>query len=75
LLKPSGRRQGMGRIRQKYIKRSARLLLERYPDKFTGDYEQNRNALDGVATIGSKPLKNKIAGYITTLLKQKIEER
>jgi len=65
----------MGRIRQKYIKRSARLLLEKYPDKFTGDYEQNRNALDGVATIGSKPLKNKIAGYITTLLKQKIEER
>ena len=65
----------MGRIRQKYIKRSARLLLEKYPDKFTGDYEQNRNALDGVASIGSKPLRNKIAGYITTLLKQKIEER
>ena len=64
----------MGRIRQKYIKRSARLLLEKYPDKFTGEYEQNRNALDGVATIGSKPLKNKIAGYITTLLKQKSEE-
>jgi small subunit ribosomal protein S17e len=64
----------MGRIRQKYIKRSARLLLEKYPDKFTGDFEQNRNALDGVATIGSKPLKNKIAGYITTLLKQKSEE-
>jgi small subunit ribosomal protein S17e len=64
----------MGRIRQKYIKRSARLLLERFPDKFTGDYEQNRNALDGVASIGSKPLKNKIAGYIATLLKQKSEE-
>jgi small subunit ribosomal protein S17e len=64
----------MGRIRQKYIKRSARLLLEKYPDKFTGDYEQNRNALDGVATIGSKPLKNKIAGYIATLMKQKSEE-
>ena len=65
----------MGRIRQKYIKRSARLLLEKYPDKFTGDYEKNRNALDVVASIGSKPLKNKIAGYITTLLKQKIEDR
>jgi len=64
----------MGRIRQKYIKRSARLLLERFPDKFTGDYEQNRNALDGVASIGSKPLKNKIAGYIATLVKQKSEE-
>ena len=64
----------MGRIRQKYIKRSARLLLERYPDKFTGDYEQNCNALEGLASIGSKPLKNKIAGYIATLLKQKSEE-
>ena len=64
----------MGRIRQKYIKRSARLLLEKYPDKFTGNYEQNRNALEGIATIGSKPLKNKIAGYIATLVKQKSEE-
>jgi small subunit ribosomal protein S17e len=64
----------MGRIRQKYIKRSARLLLEKYPDKFTGDYEQNRNALDGIASTGSKPLKNKIAGYIATLLKQKTSE-
>jgi len=65
----------MGRIRQKYIKRSARLLLERYPDKFSTDYRQNRSALEGLASIESKPLRNKIAGYITTLLKQKIEER
>jgi small subunit ribosomal protein S17e len=64
----------MGRIRQKYIKRSARQLLEKYPDKFTGDYKQNRSALDGLASIKSKPLKNKIAGYIATLLKQKSDE-
>jgi small subunit ribosomal protein S17e len=64
----------MGRIRQKYIKRSARLLLEKYPDKFTGNYEQNRTALEGVARIESKPLKNKIAGYIATLLTQKSDE-
>ena len=64
----------MGRIRQTYIKRAARRLLERYPDKFSVDYEQNRRTLDGLASIESKPLRNKIAGYITTLLKQKIEE-
>lgn len=64
----------MGRIRQKYIKRSARALLERYPDKFSIDYEQNRHALEGLASIESKPLKNKIAGYIATLLKQKSKE-
>ena len=65
----------MGRIRQKYIKRSARLLLEKYPDKFSTDYRQNLHALEGLASIESKPLRNKIAGYVTTLLKQKIEER
>jgi small subunit ribosomal protein S17e len=63
----------MGRIRQTYIKRAARRLLERYPDKFSTDYEQNRRTLDGLVRIESKPLRNKIAGYITTLLKQKIE--
>jgi small subunit ribosomal protein S17e len=65
----------MGRIRQTYIKRAARRLLERYPDKFSTDYRQNRRALEGLASIESKLLRNKIAGYITTLLKQKIEER
>ena len=64
----------MGRIRQKYIKRSARALLERYPDKFSTDYGQNRQVLEGLASIESKPLKNKIAGYIATLLKQESEE-
>jgi len=63
----------MGRIRQTYIKRAARRLLERYPDKFSTDYEQNRRTLDGLTSVESKPLRNKIAGYITTLLKQKIE--
>lgn len=61
----------MGRIRQTYIKRAARRLLERYPDKFSTNYGQNRRALDELVTIESKPLRNKIAGYITTMLKQK----
>ena len=38
----------MGRIRQTYIKRAARRLLERYPDKFSTDYKQNRRALEGL---------------------------
>jgi len=64
----------MGRIRQTYIKRAARRLLERYPDKFSTDYRQNRHALEELASIESKPLRNKIAGYIVTLLKQKARE-
>lgn len=61
----------MGRVRQTYIKRAARDLLERYPDKFSTDYEENRRALGELASIKSKPLRNRVAGYIATLVKQK----
>jgi small subunit ribosomal protein S17e len=64
----------MGRIRPTYIKRAARMLVERYPDKFSSDYKQNRRALEELASINSKLLKNKIAGYIATLLEQRARE-
>ncbi len=61
----------MGRVRQTYIKRAARNLLERYPDKFSTSYEENRRVLGELTNIESKPLRNRVAGYIATLLKQK----
>jgi len=64
----------MGRICQTYIKRAAKQLLERYPDKFSTSYEQNRKVLTEVANIESPSLRNKIAGYLATLLKQKAKE-
>ena len=57
----------MGRVRPIYVKRAARRLLERYPDRFSADFEQNLKVLDEVAEIESKRLKSKIAGYITSL--------
>jgi len=64
----------MGRIRSTYIKRAARELLERYPDKFSTDFKQNCLALNELVTLKSKSLRNRIAGYLSTLLKQKKEE-
>jgi small subunit ribosomal protein S17e len=61
----------MGRVRQTYIKRAARNLLERYPDKFSTSYEENRRALRELTNVESKSLRNRVAGYIATLLKQK----
>lgn len=52
------------------VKRAARQLLELYPDRFTTDFSQNRKILDELLEVESKPLKNKIAGYLTSLLKQ-----
>jgi len=63
----------MGRVRPTYIKRAARELIKRYPNKFSTDFKQNCLALDELANIKSKSLRNRIAGYISNLLKQKEE--
>jgi len=60
----------MGRVRSTYVKRVARQLVERYPDRFSTDFELNAKVLAELAEIESKPLKSKIAGYITTLMRQ-----
>jgi small subunit ribosomal protein S17e len=64
----------MGRVRPLYIKRAAKLLLERYPDKFSPDFEANKKVLDEMLKNVGKPLKNRIAGYISNLLSQKGED-
>ena len=63
----------MGRVRSTYIKRAARELIKRYPDKFSTDFKQNCLALDELVNLKSKSLRNRIAGYINNLLKQKKE--
>jgi small subunit ribosomal protein S17e len=44
-------------------------VLERYRDRFTTDYTENKKTLDQVAVIRSKGLKNEIAGFITKFIK------
>lgn len=63
----------MGRVRSTYIKRAARELLKRYPDKFSTDFKQNCLVLDKLVNLKSKSLRNRIAGYLSNLLAQKKE--
>jgi small subunit ribosomal protein S17e len=39
--------------------------VKRYPDHFTGDFQGNKEKVDQLATVSSKLLRNRIAGYIT----------
>ena len=64
----------MGRVRPTYIKRAARDLIKRYPDRFSTDYEKNHRALEELTDIKSKSLRNRVAGYIATLLKQEASD-
>ncbi len=51
------------------IRRISQTLLQRYPDRFTTDFEKNKEVLSELTIISSKMVRNHIAGYITKTLK------
>jgi small subunit ribosomal protein S17e len=57
----------VGKVRTEYIKRIARELVERFPDKFTSDFENNKRIVGTLTSISSTKLRNRIAGYTTRL--------
>lgn len=50
------------------------MLLQRYPDAFGTDYDENKKKLDELALVSSKQLRNHIAGYITRSLRAQVPE-
>ncbi len=59
----------MGKVRIGLVKRTARKLLEMYPDLFTEDFEHNKRVVSELVEVASKKLRNQIAGYVTRLVK------
>ena len=57
----------MGKVRTDTVKRISRELLKRFPDRFTGDFESDKQVVNELVTTPSKRLRNRIAGYITRL--------
>jgi len=57
----------LGKVRTEMVKRTARELIERFPGKFTNEYEANKSAVNEVLIAPSKKLRNRIAGYVTRL--------
>lgn len=56
---------GQGRVRTKTVKKSARVIIEKYYSRLTLDFQTNKRICDEVAIIPSKRLRNKIAGFVT----------
>lgn len=55
------------------IKRNAEVLIEKFPEFFSADFEKNKKALGEVAEISSKKLRNRLAGYITNVMMRNIK--
>jgi small subunit ribosomal protein S17e len=45
-------------------------LIEKYFSKLSEDFHLNKKVLSDVATVPSKRLRNKIAGFTTHLMKR-----
>ena len=58
----------MGKVRPERVKRIAKELIERFPDKFTADFKSNKKLVEEFAKIPSAKLRNRIAGYVTHLV-------
>ncbi len=61
----------MGRIKHTYLKRIADKLMKEYADEFTTDFEENKKKVQELTNVESKSMRNKIAGYITRVMKKK----
>jgi small subunit ribosomal protein S17e len=52
-------------VRTEQIKRTAKELIKRFPDKFSNDFENNKHAVNSMVQGGTPKVLNQIAGYIT----------
>jgi len=63
----------MGRVKTKNIKRASEKLLETYPDQFSEDFNENKKKVAELTTAQTKPLRNKIAGYIVAIKRRVVD--
>ncbi|AGN02024.1 30S ribosomal protein S17e [Salinarchaeum sp. Harcht-Bsk1] len=51
-------------IKPAYVKKTGEILMERYPEALSTDFEHNKEAVTELTNIESKGVRNRIAGYI-----------
>jgi small subunit ribosomal protein S17e len=65
----------MGSVKPSYIKNFADELMRGYESSFNQDFEQNKLKVSEYTDIKNKTIRNRVAGYITRVNRQKTEHR
>ena len=58
-------------IKPSYIKTMGTELLNKQRDNFSNNFDENKQQLGSSAVIGSKRVRNRVAGYITRKINTK----
>lgn len=61
----------MGRVRPRHVKRLARELVEENEDDFKEDFDHNKQQLKDMDEFESKKLRNRVAGYMVRVIRNK----
>lgn len=62
----------MGKAVPKNLKSRASILIKEFPEKFTIDFDKNKQFLNSLQLPFTNEVRNLIAGYITRKVKQKL---
>ncbi|MBS7616612.1 30S ribosomal protein S17e [Candidatus Bathyarchaeota archaeon] len=55
----------MGNVRTEHIKRVAKELIRRFPNRFSNNFEENKRIVNMLVQGATPKVRNQIAGYIT----------
>jgi len=56
----------LGKVKTEQVKRLAKELIERFPEKFSNNFEENKRAVAELTSGTTNRIRNQIAGYITS---------
>ena len=55
----------MGKVKTEQIKRLAKELITRFPEKFSTSFEDNKHSVSELTVGATTRVRNQVAGYIT----------
>lgn len=57
----------MGKVRTEQIKRIAKELIERFPDRFSSSFEENKRVVNELLKGATTKVRNRVTGYVTRI--------